>query len=156
MALTFIRARRPDTAFTAIVTFLAARAPFDRMPLGPVIATVSGAIQRGHYALAVEDGREVVGLTCWALTDYDTALAWSRGEAQPSFDQTLNGDTVMMMMGGGDGPAIALGGLRHIGDRYPGQRYVMNRFDRKRPSLGRFPPARDGMVMASDETAFGE
>lgn len=156
MALTFIRARRPDTAFTAAITFLAEQKPFDRMPLGPIVATVSGAIQRGHYVLAVEDDRTVVGLTCWALTDYDTALAWSRGEAQPTFDQTLNGDTVMMMMGGGDGQGVALGGLRHIGDRYPGQRYVMNRFDRVRPSLGRFPPARDGAAPPNDETAFGE
>ncbi len=155
MALTFIRARRPDTAFTAAITFLAARKPFDRLPLGPIVATVSGAIQRGHYVLAVEGGKTVVGLTCWALTDYDTALRWSRGEAQPSFEETVEGDTVMMMMGGGDGAGVALGGLRHIGDRYPGQRYVMNRFDRERPSLGRFPPAREGEVVASDETDFG-
>lgn len=156
MALTFIRARRPDTAFTAAITFLAGQKPFDRMPLGPIIGTVSGAIQRGHYVLAVENDTTVVGLTCWALTDYDTAIHWSRGEAQPTFDQALNGDTVMMMMGGGDGPGVALGGLRHIGDRYPGQRYVMNRFDRERPSLGRFPPAREGATGISDETAFGE
>lgn len=156
MALTFIRARRPDTAFTAAITFLAGQKPFDRLPMGPIIATVSGAIQRGHYVLAVEEGRTVVGLTCWALTDYETALAWSRGETQPTFDQAVGGDTVMMMMGGGDGPGVALGGLRHIGDRYPGQRYVMNRFDRERPSLGRFPPAREGVTAPDDETAFGE
>lgn len=156
MALTFIRSNRPDSAFTAAITFLAAQKPFDRMPLGPIVATVSGAIQRGHYVLAVEDGRTVVGLTCWALTDYDTALAWSRGQVQPTFEQTCDGDTVMMMMGGGDGPGVALGGLRHIGDRYPGQRYVMNRFDRDRPSLGRFPPVREGATAPAAETAFGE
>lgn len=155
MALSFIQARRPDTAFTAAITFLAARGPFDRMPLAPIIATVSGAIQRGHYVLAIEDDKTVVGLTCWALTDHETALAWSRGETQPSFEQTLNGDTVMMMMGGGDGPGVALGGLRHIGDRYPGRRYVMNRFDRARPSVGRFPPAREGAPGAAEGVGFG-
>jgi hypothetical protein len=143
MALSFGRARRPDTAFTAIMTFLASRDPFARFPLGPVIATVSAAIRRGHYVLAMDDG-VVVGLTCWALTDYQTALRWSAGEVEPSFKETLAGDTVIMLLGGGESPAVALGGIRHIGRQHPGLRYVMNRFGREKAREGRFPPAREG------------
>ncbi len=141
MALTFVRLARADSAFAAAITFLAARAPFRTLPLGPLAESVSGAVKRGHYVLAVDAG-QVVGLTCWGVTDFETARRWTDGEEVPSYEQTLDGDTVVLMLGGGDSPRVALGGVRHIARRYPGRRYLMNRFGRPGTQRGRFPDVR--------------
>lgn len=142
MTLSFVRARRTESGFAAAITFLAARDPFRAMPLGPIAESVSGAVKRGHYILAVETGR-VVGLTCWALCDHAMAAAWTAGGPVPDYAQTLAGDTVVLMLGGGDHPRVALQGVRHIAGLYPGRRYFMNRFGRKGTQAGRFPmPAR--------------
>jgi hypothetical protein len=141
MTLRFVRMQRSDSAFAAALTFLAARAPFRTMPLGPIAETIAGAVKRGHYVLAVEDGR-VVGFTAWALTDYASGLRWTAGEFVPPYGETLEGDTVVLMLGGGDHPKVALLGIRHIAGRYPGRRYLMNRFGRRGTNRGRFPAVR--------------
>lgn len=138
MTLEFLRTPRAESGFAAAVTFLAARDPFRTMPLGPIVETVAGAVKRGHYILAVEDKR-VLGLTLWALTDHATALAWTAGGPPPPYERTLAGDTVVLMLGGGDQPRVALRGVRHIAGLYPGRRYLMNRFGRKGTQAGRFP-----------------
>jgi hypothetical protein len=138
MSLSFVRMQRSESGFAAVLTFLAARAPFRAMPLGPVVETVSGAVKRGHYILAVEAQR-VVGVTCWALADYPIAARWTEGGPPPAYEDTLAGDTVVLMLGGGDHPRVALLGIRHIAGLYPGRRYLMNRFGRHSTNRGRFP-----------------
>lgn len=136
--LRFVRMARADAGFAAVLTYLAAREPFRSMPLGPIAESVSGAVKRGHYILAVEAER-VVGVTCWALTDYDTGIRWTSGGTPPAYEQTLAGDTVVLMLGGGAHPRVALQGVRDIARRYPGMRYLMNRFGRPGTQAGRFP-----------------
>lgn len=149
MALRFVRAQRVDTGFTAAMTFLAARAPFRTMPLGGVADSVRGAVQRGHYILAVDEGR-VVGVTCWGLTDAETARRWTAGEVVPDQELLMQGDTVVLMLGGGDSPAVALRGVRHIAGLYPGRAYRMVRHGRQGVQVGRFPGS-----AALDFTASG-
>ncbi len=139
MTLTFVKPPRAEAAMTAAITFLAAREPFSAMPFGFVVQTVAGAIKRGHYILAVENNR-VVGLTCWALAEANTAELWLSGEVMPTYEQTTKGDTVVLMLGGGDHARVALRGIRHIAGLYPGQNYLMKRFGRRLVSSGRFPP----------------
>lgn len=144
--LRFVQTRRADAGFSACITYLAARDPFRAMPLGHVSDTVAGAVRRGHYILALDGGR-VVGVTLWALADAAVAERWFAGGAWPSFAETQDGDTVILMLGGGEHPRVALQGVRHIAGLYPGRPYLMTRFGRDRTSRGRFP-ARAGAVSA--------
>ncbi len=141
MTLVFRQLARSDSAFAAAIAYLAPRAPFDAMPFGPIADTVSGAIKRGHYILAIENGR-VVGFTCWAVTDAKVAEQWMAGELRPTYQQTLGGDTVVLTLGGGEHPRVALLGIRHIAGLYPGMPYWMNRVGRDARKRGRFPPQR--------------
>lgn len=140
MTLSFVRTKRPESACTAGLTFLAAREPFQSMPLGSVVNTVSAAIHRGHYVLAVDSGR-VVGFVVWAVTDAVTAQRWFAGEATPSFEGRSDGDTVVLMLGVRTDRAAVMQGIRHVGARYPGRRYLIKRYGRKLPRVGRFPKA---------------
>lgn len=141
MTLEFVTTRRTEGGFTAALTYLSAREPFSKLPAGPLVASISGSIRRGHYILAIED-RRVVGVTCWAVTDYETARRWSDGDLVPDYAQTLDGDTVVLTLGGGNYPRVALRGVRHIAGLYPGRRYFMTRFGRAGTKRGRFPAAR--------------
>lgn len=138
MTLSIGRLQSPEAAFTAAIRFLAGREPFASLSLTSVVDPVAGAIKRGHYVIASEANR-VVGLTCWALTDADLARRWADGTAIPTYDQCLSGDTVVLQMGGGTSPRVALQGVRHIAGLYPGMPYVMVRYGRKGVKTGRFP-----------------
>lgn len=142
MTLNIGRLQNPEAAFTAALRFLAGREPFASLPLTSVVDPVAGAIKRGHYVLVSEDGR-VAGFTCWALTDSDLARRWAEGAATPTYEQCLTGDTVVLQMGGGTSPRVALQGVRHIAGLYPGMPYVMVRYGRKGTKSGRFPNITD-------------
>ncbi|MBR0657123.1 hypothetical protein [Plastoroseomonas arctica] len=145
MAIRMSRASRVDSGFAALMTYLAARAPFATLPLGEVAETVGGAIRRNHYVLAVEDGR-VVGGVCWALCDHAVATEWLNGGRTPGFADVLDGDTVVLMLGGADHARATVCGIRHVATLYPGRRYILNRFGRTgRHPTGRFPASRPGV-----------
>lgn len=140
MTLTLGLMKRADTAFTAILSFMAARAPFETMRLGDVVGTVSGAIKRGHYGVAAEDGR-VRGVLLWALSDAQTAERWVTGAETPSFEQASGGDTLVVLLGGADDPRAPSLGFREMARRHPGLRYVMKRHGRPGFKRGRLPGA---------------
>lgn len=138
MALKIGRMARQADAFAAAVTFMAARKPFSDLPFGPMVSSLSGAVRRGHYVVASEDGR-VVGFTFWAMTSAEVARRWTEEAYEPTFDEGNDGDTVVLTMGGGDHPTVALHGVRHIAKLYPGHPYRMVRFGRQGTKVGRFP-----------------
>ena len=149
MTLRFLKTRRDESAFAAAVTFLAAREPFKRQPLGPIVGTVSGAIKRRHYVLAIDEG-QVVGFVAWAMTDQDSARRWLAGDFTPSFEETQEGDTIVLMIGGGTTPKTVMLGLRHVGSLYPGRSYMIKRFGRDKISSGRFVAFRPATRQLSD------
>ncbi|NJC39950.1 hemolysin-activating ACP:hemolysin acyltransferase [Brevundimonas alba] len=76
MELVIGRMQRMTDAFAAAITFMAHRRPFSGLPFGPMVDSISGAIRRGHYVVASENGR-VVGFTFWAVTSADVARRWT-------------------------------------------------------------------------------
>lgn len=138
MTLTIGRMARQTDAFAAAVTFMAARKPFSELPFGPMVTSLSGAIQRGHYVVASENGR-VVGFTFWAMTTAEVARRWTEEAYEPTWEEGNGGDTVVLTMGGGEHPTVALHGVRHIAKLYPGHPYRMVRFGRQGTRVGRFP-----------------
>lgn len=129
---------RPDTAFTAILSFMAARPPFQTMRLGGIVRTVSGAIKRGHYGVATEGGR-VRGVLLWALSDAATAEGWVTGALSPSFEEASAGDTLVVLLGAADDPRVPGLGFREMARRHPGLPYVMKRHGRRGYKRGRLP-----------------
>lgn len=139
MALTIGRMERSDAAFAAAVIFMAARKPFSDLPFGRMVETLSAAVRRGHYVVASDNGR-VVGFTFWAVTSADVARRWTEEGYEPTYEEGSGGDTVVLTMGGGEYPTVALQGVRHIAALYPGHPYRMVRFGRGGPTkVGRFP-----------------
>lgn len=139
MALKIGRMERPEAAFAAAVIFMAGRKPFSDLPFGRMVETLSAAVRRGHYVVASEAGR-VVGFTFWAVTSADVARRWTEEGYEPTYEEGTTGDTVVLTMGGGEHPSVALQGVRHIASLYPGFPYRMVRFGRGGPTkVGRFP-----------------
>lgn len=136
--LTIGKLERSEAALAAAVTFMAARQPFRDLPFGAMVSSLSGAVRRGHYVMAVDAGR-VVGFTFWALTSADVARRWTEEAYEPTYEEALGGDTVVLTMGGGEHPTVALQGVRHIARLYPGRPYRMVRFGRSGTRVGRFP-----------------
>lgn len=145
MTLKIGKMPRPDAAFTAAVVFMAARVPFRALPFGEMAEAIAGAVRRGHYALASEDGR-VVGVTFWAVTSAEIALKWTEDGYAPTYEETLGGDTVVLTMGAGRHPSVALQGVRHVARQYPGYPYRMVRHGREGTKVGRFPALRSPMT----------
>ncbi|MES2861439.1 MAG: hypothetical protein V4701_08200 [Pseudomonadota bacterium] len=145
MALTIGKLPRPEAALAAAVTFMAGREPFSSLPFGSMVSSISGAVQRGHYMMAVDDGR-VVGFTFWAVTSSDVARRWTEEGYTPTFAEATGGDTVVLTMGGGDHPLVAMKGIKHIAKLYPGWTYRMVRFGRVGTKTGRFPGSAVGGI----------
>lgn len=143
MTLSIGRMRRPEAAFAAAVMFMAARKPFSTLPFGAMTSSISGSIRRGHYALSSENGR-VVGVVLWALTSADVARRWTEEAYEPTYEEGLDGDTVVLTMGAGEHPTVALQGVKHVARMYPGYPYRMVRWGRTGTKVGRFPGARAG------------
>lgn len=141
MALTIGRMQRKTDAFAAAATFMAHRKPFSGLPFGPMVDSLSGAIRRDHYVVASEDGR-VVGFTFWALASADVARRWTEEGYEPTYEEGVDGDTVVLTMGGGEHPTVTLQGVRYISRLYPGYPYRMVRFGREGTRIGRFPRGR--------------
>ena len=130
------RVTRTETAFTAALTFLADRPPFASMRVGALVPTVAGAVRRGHYGLAMEEGR-VRGVLLWALSDEAGARRWiERGDA-PDFEGASHGDTVVVLLGAADDPRVPHAGFRELARRHPGLGYVMRRHSRGGYKRGR-------------------
>lgn len=138
MTLTIGRMARQADAFAAAIVFMAGRKPFSELPFGPMVSSISGAVRRGHYVVASENGR-VVGFTFWAMTSADVARRWTEEAYEPTYEEGVGGDTVVLTMGGGEHPTVALHGVRHIAKLYPGYPYRMVRFGRQGTKVGRFP-----------------
>lgn len=132
---------RQESAFAAAVVFMAGREPFRTLPFGEMTEAIAGAVRRGHYAIASENGR-VVGVTFWAVTTADIALRWTDEGYAPTYEETLGGDTVVLTMGAGRHPSVALQGVRHVARQYPGYPYRMVRHGRAGTKVGRFPALR--------------
>lgn len=132
---------RQADAFAAAIVFMAGRKPFSDLPFGRMADSISGAVRRGHYVMASENGR-VVGFTFWALTSAEVARRWTEEGYEPTYEEGLGGDTVVLTMGGGEHPTVALHGVRHIARLYPGHAYRMVRFGREGTKVGRFPDRR--------------
>ena len=65
------------------------------------------------------------------MTDGDTSRRWTIGDITPDYDQTVQGNTFILMLGVGYHRLVALKGIPHIAGLYPGLRYFMKRFGRE-------------------------
>lgn len=129
------RAKTPEIAFAAVMTFLAQQEPFASTSVDKLVSTVSGAIKRGHYLIATTDGR-VAGVLCWALVSSDVARRWAMGLHMPSYEEAGAGDTVFLTVGAATHASTVTQGLRHLATLYPGRPYRLRRWTRTRPTGG--------------------
>lgn len=93
-----LRTHRPDNPFIALgvaVNHLMTKPAFARQPFGTWARILVGQINRGHYVLAM-DGAKVVGFLGWAFAPKEKADAWLAGEAALSFEDSRDGDVMLI------------------------------------------------------------
>lgn len=83
-------------AFCAASEILALNEPYSSMSFGVISVTLAGQIRRGHYFLAIQDGKPI-GYTGWAYVDEDKARAWIDGGDAPTYEECLNGNAAVLM-----------------------------------------------------------
>ena len=96
---------------------------------GPrIVNHVIASIHCPARCIALEHSRRLVGaFVAWALTDNENARRWLVGDLTPTFEETLEGDTVVLMIGGGTSAKTVMLGIRYVGSLYPGRSYMIKR-----------------------------
>jgi len=93
-----LRVHRPDNPFMALgvaVNHLMTKPAFARQPFGTWARILVGQINREHYVFAME-GAKVVGFLGWAFAPKEKADAWLAGEAALSFEDSRDGDVMLI------------------------------------------------------------
>jgi hypothetical protein len=117
---------RPAFALGLAASFLATREPFSQQPAKQFIGTILGQIERKHYLITLED-QKVVGFLGWGLTSYETAMAWAKAERTPSYQDCLEGDTVLLFSVAASRPEVVRAQRKALKERYPDFRLIGRR-----------------------------
>ncbi len=73
----FVRFRDPNEALGLAVRLVAARPPFDRLPLGLSAGMLTGLVDRGSYGFA-RQGSTATGFAAWSFVPEEVAEAYLR------------------------------------------------------------------------------
>lgn len=130
--------RSETAAFARIAMFMARYKPFRDQPAHRLVDTISGAVRRGHYVVGTIEGR-LCGCACWGLSSEDVAQRWLAGTYAPRYEETLDGDVVVLIAGAASHPGATRHFYRYMAGLYPGRAYATLRLGRKRAIFGRFP-----------------
>lgn len=93
-----IRAAQDRNAFAALgraVSYMMTKPAFASAPFGHWAKTLTGQINRKHYFFALR-GEAIVGFAGWAFVDEAKALLWIEGKADIGFNDSLNGDSIVI------------------------------------------------------------
>ena len=125
------RAVKDPNAYAALgraVSYMMTKPAFARVPFGHWSKTLTGQINRGHYFFVYE-GRRIVGFLGWAFVPEAKAVAWAEGRAEISYEDSVNGDCIVINAWSADTPGVnrfIVERLREIGRH--GKRLFAKRF----------------------------
>jgi hypothetical protein len=91
-----LQAREPDRGARARGQPSDGQAAFANLKFGDWSRILVGQINRGHYCFAVDGDNQVQGFMGWAFADRDKAEAWVEGVAALSFEDSRNGDCMVI------------------------------------------------------------
>lgn len=123
-----IKDPNPYAALGRAVSYMMTKPAFARVPFGHWSKTLTGQINRGHYFFVYE-GTRIVGFLGWAFVPEEKAVAWAEGRAEISFEDSVDGDCVVINAWSADTTSVnrfILERLREIGR--DGKRVFAKRF----------------------------
>jgi len=86
----------PTAALGLAVSHLMVKPAFANLKFGDWSRILVGQINRGHYCFAVDGENQVQGFMGWAFADRDKAEAWVEGRRALSFEDSRNGDCMVI------------------------------------------------------------
>lgn len=95
--------------------------PFSRWETKQLVGTVRGAIRRDHY-LFLKEGDQYCGFACWGECTDEVGDAWSKGEAQPTYEQCSEGDCIVLFIVYMIDDKYMKEGFRLFREKYAGRR----------------------------------
>jgi hemolysin-activating ACP:hemolysin acyltransferase len=94
--LKLFRPQNPYLALGLAVNHLMTKPAFANLRFGDWSRILTGQINRKHYCFAIDGNNQVQGFLGWALTSKDKAEAWVEGRGAVSFDDSRDGDCVIL------------------------------------------------------------
>ena len=94
-----LRIFKPASATAALglaVSHLMVKPAFANLKFGDWSRILVGQINRGHYCFALDGENQVQGFMGWAFADQDKAEAWVEGRRPLSFEDSRNGDCMVI------------------------------------------------------------
>jgi hemolysin-activating ACP:hemolysin acyltransferase len=94
-----LRIFKPSSAAAALglaVSHLMVKPAFANLKFGDWSRILVGQINRGHYCFALDGENQVQGFMGWAFADKDKAEAWVEGRRPLSFEDSRNGDCMVI------------------------------------------------------------
>jgi hemolysin-activating ACP:hemolysin acyltransferase len=95
-ALRLFQPNAPAAALGLAVSHLMTKPAFAKLQFGDWSRILVGQINRKHYCFVVDGAGQVQGFMGWALASEDHAKAWAEGHRALTFDDSLNGDCVVV------------------------------------------------------------
>ena len=86
----------PTAALGLAVSHLMVKPAFANLKFGDWSRILVGQINRGHYCFAIDGDNQVQGFMGWAFADKDKAEAWVEGRRPLSFEDSRNGDCMVI------------------------------------------------------------
>jgi hemolysin-activating ACP:hemolysin acyltransferase len=122
-ALRLVNGLPPVVALGRAVAHLMTRPAFAEASFGHVARSLTGQVNRGHYAFVCR-GDAVVGFAGWALATEPLAEAWLRGERALADAEAATGDCVLLNFWQADTPEVSRFIVARLAQAMPGARRV--------------------------------
>jgi hemolysin-activating ACP:hemolysin acyltransferase len=94
--LKVFRPQNPYVALGLAVSHLMTQPAFAKLRFGDWSRILTGQINRNHYFFVINGKNQIQGFAGWALTSKDNAEAWVEGRRGLSFDNSRDGDCVVV------------------------------------------------------------
>lgn len=104
---TGLRLFRPGNRVFALglaVSHLMTKPAFARLPFGDWSRILVGQINRDHYFFVADERQQIQGFAGWALATKENAEAWVEGRRGLSFEDSLEGDCLVINAWQANGP----------------------------------------------------
>jgi hemolysin-activating ACP:hemolysin acyltransferase len=139
----------PPIALGRAVAHLMTKPAFAAAPFGHIARSLTGQVNRGHYAFVCR-GRAVVGFAGWALATEPRAEAWLNGECGLADADATTGDCVVLNFWQADTPEVSRFIVARLAAAMPGKRRV---YAKRHYPGGRVRPVRLAVRSRSGTTA---
>jgi hemolysin-activating ACP:hemolysin acyltransferase len=104
--LRLIRPNNPYVALGVAVNHLMGKPAFANLRFGDWSRALVGQINREHYYFAIDEKNQVQGFLGWALTTGDKAEAWLTGRDALSYDDSRDGDCLIINAWAASSPEV--------------------------------------------------